>query len=110
MIPMFIYIYFLSQSSLFIIGFEKQRSPAFDFLGENILQMPQESSEGCLKSSAVFKDGSSREMISKELRGEKLKLAHLLICVFLSSDLKEGKVSLFCRDRRTEIANKINQL
>lgn len=72
--------------------------------------MPLESSEGCLKSSAVFKDGSSREMISKELRGEKLKLAHLLICVFLSSDLKEGKVSLFCGGRRTEIVKKINQL
>lgn len=62
------------------------------------------------KVICVFKDGSSREMISKELRGEELKLAHLLICVFLSSDLKEGKVSLFCRDRRNEIANKINQL
>lgn len=72
--------------------------------------MPLESSEGCLKSCAVFKDRSSREMISKELKGEELKLAHPLICVFLSSDLKEGKVSLFCRDGRTEIAKKINQL
>lgn len=71
--------------------------------------MPVEGSEGCLKSSAAFKDGSSREMISKELRGEELVLAHLLICVFLSSDLKEGKASLFCRDRRTEIANKIRR-
>lgn len=57
MTPMFIfiYIYILSQSSLFIIGFEKQRSPAFDFLGENILQMPLESSERCLKSSVFLK-------------------------------------------------------
>lgn len=71
--------------------------------------MPLEGSEGCLKSSAAFKDGSSREMISKELRGEKLELAHLLICVFLCSDLKEGKALLFRRGRRTEIANKIRR-